>query len=143
MNRAVPDIDSARMMIHVRFDSAFINSDNSATHSLGQTNLRIIRPSFRDRPFGLFRRINLVAPSQFLRLDLTSISQAFARLQATGFELRWQSRADEGERQMKAAGKTKYICPNCERNAWAKPGAAVICGARYEEDSEICIMEKA
>ena len=70
-------------------------------------------------------------------------AQAFARLQAAGFELRWQSRADEGERQMKAASKTKYICPNCERNAWAKPGAAVICGVRYEEDSEICIMEKA
>jgi hypothetical protein len=28
------------------FDSAFVNSDNSASHSLGQTNLRKIRPSF-------------------------------------------------------------------------------------------------
>src|SRR5262249_55880346 len=56
------------------FDSAFVNSDNSASHSLGQTNLRKIRPSFRDRPFGLFRRINLIAPSRFLRLDLPSIS---------------------------------------------------------------------
>jgi hypothetical protein len=56
------------------FDSAFVNSDNSASHSLGQTNLRKIRPSFRDGPFGLFRRINLIAPSRFLRLDLPSIS---------------------------------------------------------------------
>ena len=55
------------------FDSAFVNSDNSASHSLGQTNLRKIRPSFRDGPFGLFRRINLIAPSRFLRLDLPSI----------------------------------------------------------------------
>src|SRR5215471_17930627 len=29
-------------------------------NSLGQTNLRKIRPSFRDWPFGLFRRINLI-----------------------------------------------------------------------------------
>jgi hypothetical protein len=56
------------------FDSAFVNSDNSASHSLGQTNLRKIRPSFRDRPFGLFRRINMIAPSRFLRLDMPSIS---------------------------------------------------------------------
>ena len=56
------------------FDSAFVNSDNSASHSLGQTNLRKIRPSFPDKPFGLFRRINLIAPSRFLRLDLPSIS---------------------------------------------------------------------
>jgi len=55
------------------FDSAFFNSDNNASHSLGQTNLRKIRPSFRDGPFGLFRRINLIAPSRFLRLDLPSI----------------------------------------------------------------------
>jgi hypothetical protein len=56
------------------FDSAFINSDNSASHSLRQTNLRKIRPSFRDGPFALFRRIILIAPSRFLRLDLSSIS---------------------------------------------------------------------
>ena len=56
------------------FDSAFVNSDNSASHSLGHTNLRKIRPSFRDGPFALFRRINLIAPSRFLRLDLPSIS---------------------------------------------------------------------
>ena len=56
------------------FDSAFVNSDNSASHSLGQTNLRKIRPSFGDGPFALFRRIILIAPSRFLRLDLPSIS---------------------------------------------------------------------
>ena len=55
------------------FDSAFFNSDINASHSLGQTNLRKIRPSFRDGPFGLFRRINLIVPSRFLRLDLPSI----------------------------------------------------------------------
>ena len=34
------------------FNQGFVNSDNSASHSLGQTNLRKIRPSFRDGPFG-------------------------------------------------------------------------------------------
>jgi hypothetical protein len=56
------------------FDSAFVNSDNSASHSLGQTNLCKIQPSFRDGLFGLFRRINVIAPSRFLRLDLPLIS---------------------------------------------------------------------
>jgi len=56
------------------FDPAFVNSDNSTSHSLGQTNLLKIRPSFRNGPFCLFRRINLIAPSRFLRLDLPSIS---------------------------------------------------------------------
>ena len=68
-------------------------------------------------------------------------AQAFARLQASGFELRWQSRADDQERQKKAASKTKYTCPQCNQNAWAKPGAALICGVCYEEDGEICAME--
>jgi len=56
------------------FDSAFVNLDNCASHSLGQTNLRKIRPSFPDKPFGLFRRINLIAPSRFLRPDPPPIS---------------------------------------------------------------------
>lgn len=67
--------------------------------------------------------------------------QAFAKLKATGFELRWQSRADDRERQKKAASKTKYTCPQCNQNAWAKPGASLICGVCYDEDGEICVME--
>jgi len=66
---------------------------------------------------------------------------AFTRLKATGFELRWQSRADDRERQKKAASKTKYTCPNCEQNAWAKPNASLICGACYDEEGEIHTME--
>src|SRR5215831_14901054 len=84
-----PDVDQTRLWVpkipsesfrpefhqidEFNFDSAFVNSDNSAFDSLGQTNLRKIRPSFRDGPFGLFRRINLIVPSRFLRLDLLSI----------------------------------------------------------------------
>jgi hypothetical protein len=40
---------------------------------------------------------------------------------------------DRGEenpekRKKKAASKTKYTCPGCELNAWAKPEAHLICG---------------
>jgi predicted SprT family Zn-dependent metalloprotease len=68
-------------------------------------------------------------------------AQAFLRLKATGFELRWQSRSDDRDRQKKAASKTKYTCPNCEQNAWAKPGASLICGVCYDEDGGIYVME--
>jgi predicted SprT family Zn-dependent metalloprotease len=68
-------------------------------------------------------------------------AQAFARLKARGFEMRWQSRADQGERKKKAESKTKYTCPSCQQNAWAKPGAALICGVCYNEDGAIHVME--
>ncbi len=68
---------------------------------------------------------------------------AVAKLKATGFALRWQSRAPEDkERQKKAASKTKYTCPRCELNAWAKPGAVLICGECYDDgEGEIYVMQ--
>ena len=68
-------------------------------------------------------------------------AQAFAKLKGTGFELRWQSRTDDPQRKAKTASKTKYTCPECEQNAWAKPGAMLICGVCYEESEEIRAME--
>lgn len=69
-------------------------------------------------------------------------TEAVAMLKASGFELRWQSRGgDEAERRKKAASKTKYSCPGCGLNAWAKPGVALICGECYDEgEGEICVM---
>jgi hypothetical protein len=50
-------------------------------------------------------------------------------LLATGFQLQWQSYGfDEEEGKRKAASKTKYTCPDCEQNAWARPSAHLICG---------------
>lgn len=46
-------------------------------------------------------------------------------------ELRYVERwGEEGEiaRKKKAASKTKYTCPTCQANAWAKPAAKLICG---------------
>lgn len=67
---------------------------------------------------------------------------AFAKLQATGFTLRWQSRADDSDRKKKAASKTKYTCQSCGQNAWAKPNTALICGECYDDgEGEIFAME--
>ena len=48
-------------------------------------------------------------------------------LLATGFRLNWQSLTLERQ-EGKAKSKTKFSCPSCGQNAWAKPDAALICG---------------
>jgi predicted SprT family Zn-dependent metalloprotease len=42
----------------------------------------------------------------------------------------YHDRADEHDtiRKKKAASKTKYTCPGCGLNAWAKPDAPLVCG---------------
>jgi SprT-like family len=49
----------------------------------------------------------------------------------------YQDRAGEGDagkaRKKKAASKTKYTCPGCELNAWAKPDANLWCGSCEEQ----------
>jgi hypothetical protein len=64
-----------------------------------------------------------------------AFAKAFAKLEGTGFKLRWQFRpfGEEGTAGKKAAGKTKYTCPSCGTNAWAKPHTALICGECYED----------
>lgn len=39
------------------------------------------------------------------------------------------SELERETRERKAASKTKYTCPACGANAWAKPGIALDCGA--------------
>jgi hypothetical protein len=36
--------------------------------------------------------------------------------------------AEDKTRKKKLASKTKYTCPSCGLNAWAKPGAPLMCG---------------
>ena len=36
--------------------------------------------------------------------------------------------ADEAARKKKAASKTRYTCPACGLNAWAKPEIHIVCG---------------
>jgi hypothetical protein len=37
--------------------------------------------------------------------------------------------AERAARERKAASKTRYTCPGCAANAWAKPGTWLACGA--------------
>jgi hypothetical protein len=62
-------------------------------------------------------------------------ARVFAKLQATGFRLRWQSRTFTADpaRKAKSASKTKFNCPECGQNAWAKADALLICGSCYED----------
>ena len=53
--------------------------------------------------------------------------QAVEALLATGFRLNWQSLTPERQ-ESKAKSKTKFTCPSCGQNAWAKPEAALVCG---------------
>ncbi len=60
-----------------------------------------------------------------------SFERACSAFLATGTAILYQDRAREGEeatRKTKAASKTKYTCPTCGVNAWAKPGVSLICG---------------
>ena len=41
-------------------------------------------------------------------------------------------RDNDPSRKKKAASKTKYTCPGCGLNAWAKPDAPLVCGSCQE-----------
>ena len=46
------------------------------------------------------------------------------------FFIPYLDRPEPGEetRKKKAASKTKYTCPQCDLNAWAKPDVSLVCG---------------
>lgn len=70
-----------------------------------------------------------------------SYQRACQKLQATGFVLRWQSAPEDRQaRARKAASKTKFTCPECGQNAWAKPDALLICGQCFEDAGEAPFM---
>jgi hypothetical protein len=58
-------------------------------------------------------------------------AKACAELIGSGFDALyvelWQE-GDAAKRAKKAASKTRYTCPQCGVNAWAKPQVALICG---------------
>jgi hypothetical protein len=62
-------------------------------------------------------------------MDGGPFDRAADELLTAGFQLQWQSYvfdAEEGRR--KTASKTKYTCPDCGLNAWARPSAYLVCG---------------
>ncbi len=40
----------------------------------------------------------------------------------------WKDKEEREKRKAKAASKTKFTCPDCQMNAWAKSAAKLICG---------------
>jgi hypothetical protein len=54
---------------------------------------------------------------------------AYAKLKQQGYQLRWQSRANDPQAGAKRASKTNFACEICGQNAWAKPDAVITCGA--------------
>jgi predicted SprT family Zn-dependent metalloprotease len=68
-------------------------------------------------------------------------AKAYAKLKAAGFQLHWQSAPETKQAKAKKASKTKYTCPECGQNAWAKPDAVLICGECYEDgEGDVCLM---
>jgi predicted SprT family Zn-dependent metalloprotease len=68
-------------------------------------------------------------------------AKAYAQLKARGLELQWQSAPEGKQAKAKKDSKTKFTCPDCGQNAWAKPDALLICGVCYEDSAdEICLM---
>jgi hypothetical protein len=55
-------------------------------------------------------------------------ASTYAKLAATGLQLNWQSLPFGMQGRAKKSSKTKFTCPACSQNAWAKPGARLICG---------------
>jgi hypothetical protein len=67
-------------------------------------------------------------------------ARACAELVGQGFDALYVERWSEGgeaTRRKKAASKTRYTCPGCAANAWAKPDMHLVCGDCEER------MEKA
>jgi predicted SprT family Zn-dependent metalloprotease/predicted RNA-binding Zn-ribbon protein involved in translation (DUF1610 family) len=64
-------------------------------------------------------------------------SLAYARLAERGFQLHWQSLPVKA----KKSSKTKFTCPDCGQNAWAKPDALLICGVCYNDGEVYNLMK--
>jgi predicted SprT family Zn-dependent metalloprotease len=58
-------------------------------------------------------------------------ARACAELMGNGFDTLYVELWGDGEaakRKKKTASKTKYTCPQCGVNAWAKPQTSLVCG---------------
>ena len=68
-------------------------------------------------------------------------ARVYAKLAESGLQLHWQSISTSKQARAKKSSKTKFTCPDCGQNAWAKPGALLICGECFDEgEGDICFM---
>lgn len=61
-------------------------------------------------------------------LDGGPFDQACQELLTDGIHLEWQSREWHSLAGKARPSKTKYTCPECGQNAWARPEANLVCG---------------
>ena len=59
-------------------------------------------------------------------------AMAYATLAAQGLQLHWQSIPANEPAKTKKASKTKFTCPHCRLNAWAKADARLLCGVCFD-----------
>jgi predicted SprT family Zn-dependent metalloprotease len=59
--------------------------------------------------------------------------EAFGKLKAEGIDVSWGDRPSDEDKPKKRNTRTKYTCPGCGFNAWAKPEAKIVCGECEEE----------
>ncbi len=66
-------------------------------------------------------------------------ARVYAKLAESGLQLHWQSIPVIA--RAKKSSKTKFTCPDCGQNAWAKPNALLICGECFDEgEGDMCFM---
>jgi hypothetical protein len=59
--------------------------------------------------------------------------RACGELLAGGIRVEWQSVEGESEAARRSRlSMTRYTCPGCGLNAWAKPGVHLVCGRCWE-----------
>jgi predicted RNA-binding Zn-ribbon protein involved in translation (DUF1610 family) len=60
-----------------------------------------------------------------------AFEQAYQQLASTGWKLNLESAARENATAPKNPNntRTKFTCPQCGLNAWAKPDAKLLCGS--------------
>lgn len=124
-------------------------------HVWQQTEGRPVRRSYHDRQWAAKMKAVGLQPTDtgepggketgqsvtHLIIPNGSYEWAYKKLQARGFVLHWESAPEDRQaRTKKAASKTKFTCPECGQNAWAKPDALLICGECYEDAGDVPFM---
>lgn len=63
-----------------------------------------------------------------------AFDRAMRKLEAKQFRISWVDRAIEAPQKPTTSGRrTKYTCPGCQVNVWAKPELNLICGECVEQ----------
>src|SRR5262249_39184523 len=65
-----------------------------------------------------------------------AFEQAYDRLAASNWRLNLESAHRPGEQRKAPNSKTKFTCPSCGQNAWAKPNAQLMCLFCFTEFAE-------